>query len=102
MPVLSTRLLRLATPPLAIFGALALSAGIAPAMAQPSAARADSAPADDSERRICRRSAETGSLVRRRRECRTQAEWDRLAASGRGITQRIQESGNGTLNDLNN
>jgi hypothetical protein len=31
-----------------------------------------------------------------------QAEWDRLAASGRGITQRIQESGNGTLNDLNN
>lgn len=32
---------------------------------------------------ICKRSADTGSLIAKRRECKTRAEWDRLAESAR-------------------
>ena len=33
----------------------------------------------DKEKKVCRSEAETGSLLTKRRVCRTQAEWDRLA-----------------------
>ena len=32
---------------------------------------------------ICKRSAETGSLIPTRKECRTREEWDRLAEAAR-------------------
>lgn len=34
-------------------------------------------------RMICKRNVETGSLVAKRRECRTKQEWDRLAEAAR-------------------
>ena len=37
----------------------------------------------DSQRLICRRVQETGSLVRTIRQCFTRAEWDRIAESAR-------------------
>ena len=47
------------------------------ALAQSGAARGGGA----NERLICRRMAETGSLVKGRRQCFTKMEWDRIAAS---------------------
>lgn len=32
---------------------------------------------------ICKRSADTGSLIAKRRECRTREEWDRIAEASR-------------------
>lgn len=37
----------------------------------------------DPERRICRSTPETGSLARRRRQCFTAAEWNRIADAAR-------------------
>ena len=34
-------------------------------------------------RMVCKRSTETGSLVAKRRECRTKQEWDRIAEAAR-------------------
>ena len=87
------------TAPVSAQGPTATAQG--PAAAAP-ATRVQPAAPEAGEPRICRRTQETGSLARRRRQCFTQAEWDRLAASGRSITQGIQDSGNGTLNALNN
>ena len=42
------------------------------------------------ERLICRYSDETGSAVRRRRQCFTRTEWDRIAEAARVHTQRMQ------------
>jgi hypothetical protein len=70
-------------------------AAAAPAMAQPSRTGQSGANAQDSstsqERRICRRMQETGSLARRRRQCYTQAEWDRIAEAARINGQRLQD-----------
>lgn len=50
------------------------------------------APVPPSERRICKRTVDTGSLVRGRKECRTKSEWDKLAwaarLNGEDIIQR--------------
>lgn len=43
------------------------------------------------QRLICRRSEETGSLARTRRQCYTRAEWDRLAESSQTGAQRMVE-----------
>ena len=46
----------------------------------------------DADRLICRRQAETGSLVKARRQCFTKAQWDRIAESQRiGATRMIDE-----------
>ncbi|UZK68107.1 hypothetical protein OKW76_08425 [Sphingomonas sp. S1-29] len=47
------------------------------------------APTAASEKRICKKTAETGSLVSRRKECRTRAEWDRIASAARENGQDI-------------
>ena len=36
---------------------------------------------------ICKRSADTGSLIAKRRECRTKEEWDRIAEAARQNAQ---------------
>ena len=52
---------------------------------------AGSPPAADAERMICRRQAETGYISRRRRECRTQADWDRIAESQARGARRLAD-----------
>ncbi|HET9428704.1 MAG TPA: hypothetical protein VFO69_10130 [Allosphingosinicella sp.] len=41
------------------------------------------------ERLICQSVEETGSLARRRRQCFTRAEWDRIAEAARARGQRL-------------
>ena len=43
----------------------------------------------DSEKVICKSIGETGSLVRKRKQCFTRAEWDRIAESQRTGTQKM-------------
>lgn len=43
------------------------------------------------ERRICKRSAPSGSLIETRRECHTRAEWDQIAQAGRAAGQDMVE-----------
>lgn len=73
---------------------LTLSIG-APAAAQVSTQgasdTAQTSPTAGQERRICRRMPETGSLARRRRQCYTRAEWDRIAEAARLNGQRLQD-----------
>jgi len=47
--------------------------------------------ANDKDRLICRRTPETGSLVRVRRQCFTKAEWDRIAESQQAGARRTIE-----------
>ena len=63
-------------------------AGLAAALAAP-ALIAQQPPGSDTkaeqpkERRICRRTTESGSLAKVRRQCLTRAQWDRLAQDQR-------------------
>ena len=41
------------------------------------------------ERQICKQSAPSGSLIERRRECHTRAEWSRIAQEGRAAGQDV-------------
>ncbi len=43
------------------------------------------------EQLICKRWAEVGSLVRKRKQCQTKAEWDRIAESQRTGTQKTMD-----------
>lgn len=56
------------------------AAAAAPAPSAPPAATPPAA-ASAKPKLICRSTEETGSLVRRKRQCFTQAEWDRIAES---------------------
>ena len=59
-----------------------LAAQAMPAAGQTkSGAKSDEAPSE--QRLICRATRETGSLVKRRRQCFTQAQWDRIAEVAR-------------------
>lgn len=72
-------------PPLPLFGIASialLAAQAIPATAQTkSGAKAGATPPE--ERLICRSTYETGSLVMRRRQCFTRAQWDRIAEVAR-------------------
>lgn len=68
--------------------------GVEPAVAQAAGvgqanqtARAQQSDQAQRERRICRSEVETGSLARRRRQCFTPAEWERIAAAARENAQ---------------
>ncbi len=49
------------------------------------------------ERLICRYTDETGSAARRRRQCFTRTEWDRIAEAARIRTQRMQSDNAGQI-----
>lgn len=49
------------------------------------------------ERLICRYMDETGSLSRRRRQCFTRTEWDRIAEAARARGQRLTTDGVGPI-----
>ena len=66
--------------------ALGAACGLAASMAQAQASsgsQAGASPAGESQRLICRRIQDTGSLVRTQRQCFTRAEWDRIAETAR-------------------
>lgn len=63
---------------------LIVVAAILTQQAQPS-----TVPMPAKQRPICKRTVETGSLVRGRRECRTSAEWDRIAEAARAGGQNM-------------
>ena len=45
--------------------------------------------ADDDSRIICKKLGETGSLVKKNKQCFTKAEWDRIAESQRNGAERL-------------
>jgi hypothetical protein len=75
---------------LLIAGLIVSEGSIALAQGTPAPARGDQ------DRLICRRTPETGSLVRVRRQCFTRIEWDRIAESQRrGAARMIFELAGG-------
>ena len=70
----------------AFFACVSLSG--AAAAAEPSAAVAPAASADD-QRIICRKTLETGSLVKKNKQCFTKAEWDKVYAAQREGNQKM-------------
>jgi hypothetical protein len=45
----------------------------------------------DDERLICRKTLETGSLVRKSKQCFTKAQWDEIAAQTRVGNQKVAD-----------
>ena len=80
--------------------ALAATATAAPALAQ-SRSGATSGGSNESNRLICRRVPETGSLMATRRQCFTRAEWDRVAESARRGAERTVAELSGGFNGNN-
>ncbi|WP_121115956.1 hypothetical protein [Croceibacterium ferulae] len=83
-------------------GVLTLAAAPAQAAAQPAAApqaatapapAAAPEPAADPNKRICKRFANTGSMIPSRRECRTVAEWTRIAEAAQSSSQAMIDRG---------
>jgi hypothetical protein len=68
----------------AAFAALLATGTVAAQSAEPKAK------AKSEEKLICQSMQETGSLARRRRQCFTRAEWDRIAEAARARGQRLQ------------
>ena len=50
----------------------------------------------DPDQVICRATADTGSLVRRNRQCHTRQQWDQMAREGREQARNLQTLGTGT------
>ncbi len=46
----------------------------------------------DPEKKICRKTLETGSLVKKKRQCFTRTEWARIAEAARTNLQYIQDN----------
>ena len=61
---------------------LSLSTVLAVAViAAPAGAQAPESAAPDQPKLICKKTLETGSLVRKRKQCMTKEDWDKVAAS---------------------
>jgi hypothetical protein len=74
----------------AVLGAFAgvMLSGAAAAADPNAAASAPAASADD-QRIICRKTLETGSLVKKNKQCFTKAEWDKVYAAQREGNQKL-------------
>ena len=66
-----------------------LAALAAVSLAFPAAASAEPEKKPAGEKLICKSVGETGSLVRKRKQCFTRAEWDKIAESQRNGTQKM-------------
>ena len=73
---------------LAATGAGALLLAAAAFVAGP--ASASETPKPKKERLICKSIQDTGSVARRKRQCFTKQEWDRIAEAARARGQRLQ------------
>ena len=62
-----------------------------PAASQPARPASAAATQTAAAKQICKRSADIGTLVQRRKECHTRAEWDRLAQDARAAGQSMAE-----------
>jgi predicted secreted protein len=78
-----------------VLAAVAAFAVVAPAMA------ADREQKDDKdapkEKKICRNEMVTGSLIAKRRICKTQAEWEQLAQDTKNSLDAYTSKQNGTV-----
>lgn len=91
---------RLVRAPLLLLAAIALplsaqDAGTQPGTEAPSASATVVAAAADPNAQICRVQEVTGSHVRKRKVCRTAAEWRRLSEDHRGQAQEYVDHGRG-------
>lgn len=68
------------------------TAAAAPETAAVAAAAAESQPAAASNKRVCKTVIPTGTRFQKR-DCRTQAEWDRIQEGGRAAGEDIQRKG---------
>ena len=66
--------------------------GSAGLLAVPFAVRAAPAESADAAELVCKKTAETGSLVRKREQCLTRAEWERLAAAEQDESRRMMDA----------
>lgn len=64
---------------LSLMAAVAAVSLAGPALAADTAGAAQASNAVDDNRVICKKTLETGSLVRKNKQCFTKAEWDRIA-----------------------
>ena len=69
--------------------AAAASAGLAQALADPPARKTREG-AGDTGQIVCKSDTEPGSRLKRRRVCRTRAEWAELQAQNRDVTEEVQ------------
>lgn len=77
--------------PAKVLVALAMIAAVtAPVRADSKPASEDNKVTPDGEPIICRKVAETGSLVKKTKKCYTQAQWDRISEAARGKATRLQ------------
>jgi len=71
------------------FGRLIAAAGFVALAAAPLAAQTALVP--EKEKKICRSEASTGSLVARKKICKTKAQWDAERREAQAVTQQMQE-----------
>lgn len=78
------------TARLALIGAVACAMQTAALAAGPDTSPAGTSASDDDRKLICRKTLETGSLVKKNKQCFTKAEWDKIYAAHReGNTKLI-------------
>ena len=73
------------------FGKLIAAAGFAALAAAPLAAQTPAPVTPDKEKKICRAEVSTGSLVARKKICKTRAQWDAERREAQSVTQQMQE-----------
>ena len=82
-----------------IFGAalsVAAVLGVAPATAQTSQTKAqDVAQADAAEKKICKKTVDTGSFIKGKKVCLTRAQWNRVAEEQSEVARRVVANGTG-------
>lgn len=75
---------------LALIGAVACAIQTAALAAGPDAPSTGTSASADDQQLICRKTLETGSLVKKNKQCFTKAEWDKIYAAHReGNTKLI-------------
>ena len=73
-----------------LFAVLATGGAIAPTAAVAKEADLEGKVMPDGEKILCRRVAETGSLVRKSKKCYTRAQWDRIAEAAKTNATKMQ------------
>ncbi|WP_347302769.1 hypothetical protein V5740_12305 [Croceibacterium sp. TMG7-5b_MA50] len=93
LSVIATGLLMLAPDQ----AAQPVAASTATEAVQTAAVAAEAETTAAANKRICKRSTPTGSMIASRRECRTAAEWDRLAEAARAHGNDVVDRGRGGM-----
>lgn len=75
--------------PDAVTAPIAAPAGAAPATAPPTIKTAEAAADDRANEMICRKTLETGSLVKQRKICHTRSQWAYIEQESRRLGQQL-------------